>query len=297
MQTHLQTAYHCTLQLTNYAQAALTAIPKLKQPPDWFRSVQPHIADAQQHANEWKYELCPQSTVTLPQGILAYNSTFQTVSQQLLTLLQDIEASPGGEPSSEQQLYGNAKFTQLVDALTKQQQAVKQLEQQLAAFHQDIVEDHLVLSEDVIEAQTHFAEGHSWVNIIKQQLTTDYLDCQQLGPCRSIVQIKMDININIQGTGADPTVITIVFIQTFLKQLVQEQEQLAPALQGMLVMWGTVNNKYAAVLADLKQAQGEAYTHILKQIDLETARQQWAQLAAFTEQLYGTSNRTGGISC
>lgn len=276
---------------TNYAQATLTAVPPIRNAPDWFAPIQSDLTTAQTHARQWLITICPGVTGRVPQGIVDFAAVFRAKSASLLQIQQAI-FSAGGSPTAEQRANVDTLLGGLSSAIATQQSAVALLQSQIAAYSTAIKSDQDALANDLGNVSARFASGGNWVQQLTATIGESFLQTTALGPCTAIVQIDMNISLQIGGIMADPTVIALVFAKAILENQLANAPLAEQAVQAMVDTWGTVKAKADAVAADLHDAQDSAYLAILSQIDLETAATQWQQLADYASKLIQQAGET-----
>lgn len=270
--------------VTKYAQATVSAVPRLQNPPDWLVPIQGHLAAAQGHAKNWLRNICPGVTSDTPQGIVDFNTLFQSRSSQILTTLQEIE-SGGGRPTGQQRSSISTLFGNLGTAMSAQEAALNLLQEKIKAYSSDIKADQDTLSSDLGDVTARFANGEVWIQQLNAAIGDHFLDCDTLGPCIAIVEIDMNVTLKVAGVGSDPSLITLVFAKAILENQSGNSQAAQQALQSVLDTWTTLKVKNEAVIKDLNDAQDSQYGSILAQVDLKTAQAQWQQLADFASRL------------
>ncbi len=288
-QKQLKAAYDSTSAVTNYAQATITAVPKVLNPPSWFQSTGEDIRTSQEHARCWLKNTCPAVTVTVPCSVIQFSQTFDDAASKLLDLLKAMESQPGESPTGEQRQQVDEIFAGLLEETQQQNQAVQSLQGQISDFFRQIIADHTALSDDLSATQAMFAEGKKWIQTLQADIGEDFITSQAMGPCHSIVEIKIEITFAIQSSGADPDLAILVLAEAILKNLVSNQASVTPAIQNVLDLWTTLAVKIESVITDLQKAEGEDYTSVLKKIDLMVARDQWKQVADYAAELFGNT--------
>ncbi|MGK7893025.1 MAG: hypothetical protein AB4372_05150 [Xenococcus sp. (in: cyanobacteria)] len=270
--------------VTNYAQATVTAIPKIQNPPIWFQPIQQNLTAAQNHGNTWLRNICPAITSGVPQTIIDYNSVFKTKSRQILTVLEEIE-NKGGTTTSQQKDTVDSLFIDLFNAIGEQEHAISSLQSQIKTYSTEVKGDQDQLAQDLATVSEKFANGKNWIQQLTEDIGETFLESNVLGPCTTIVQIKISISLKVEESGADPSLITLVYAKAILKNQLNNFQATETAIQDILDLWTTLKVKNQAVISDLKDAQDTQYTNILKQVDLKTAQDQWNQLSEFASSL------------
>jgi hypothetical protein len=284
---HIQLAYDSTVAITNYAQGSITAVPKVLNPPSWFSETQKHIDEMQALSNSWLKEICPDSREAIPFAIADFNDTFASASSKILEVLTQIENQPGEIPTDSQKSSVDEQTAILNKGVDQAIAAVSDLKKQIADFFTKLENSHSTLSNDLDYAAGKFMEGKKWIQELSACIGEHYLTSQVMGPCISIVEIDMNISIKVQEFGANPTIITLVYIQAILKDQTSRQASISDAVENILDLWTTLATKLEAVKKDLDNAEGKDYTDILKQIDFEVAQTQWQQVTDFAKKIYG----------
>lgn len=280
----LQSNASAATTVTDYAQATVTAVPEVAAPPDWFEPMQNDLAISKEHAQSWLKKICPAITKGIPQGVIDFNQTFQTMSQQILDLQQAIE-NGGGKPTADQRSSVDSLLVDLSTRFGSQADTVASLQTDLKTYSAQIKTDQDKLSSDLGAVSQRFTSGHTWIQELTEAIGDSFLDSQVLGPCIAIVNIKMDITLKVGGVEADPTLITLIFAKAILENQIGNSQTSQQAVQDILDVWATLKVKADAVASDLKDAKDSEYTNVLSQIDLETARTQWQQLSDFATEL------------
>jgi|GEM_PF-5676588 len=288
-QGQIRTAYDSTVEVTNYAQAAISAVPQIASSEAWLQPIKEHIAMVQQHAGSWLKTICPTITKTIPQAVVDFSGSFHTSASCILNLLEMIDQQPDEAPDSEQRKQVDQQFASLLQLLQQQINDMKGLQNDISDFYQKLVFYHTTISDDLSNAQAQFADGSKWVQTLKSDISENFLNSQILGPCNTIVEIDFNISFKAQQSGANPTIITLVFMEAILQNQLANQTKVTPAIQNVLDLWTTLEGKLNAVITDLNRAQGDAYTSVLKQIDLAVAEDQWNQVAEYAKELYGST--------
>ncbi len=284
---YLRTNDSAASTATKYAQATISSVPTLKNPPDWFAPIQSHLTVSQNHAKNWLREICPNVTNSVPQGIVDFSSSFQNTSGQMLNILQEIQSS-GGQPSSQQRIAVSALFNDLNTIINKQETVLDSLQGEIKAYSANIKTDQDDLAEDLGIISAKFANSQIWIQQLTAAISENFLDCTALGPCAAIVEIDMNISLKVEGIGSDPSLITLVFAKAILENQTGNSQMAQQAVQSVLDTWTTLKAKNEAVISDFNDAQDSQYINILIQVDLETAQTQWQQLADFASGLIQT---------
>lgn len=283
-QAALQANANAAASLTNYAQATITAVPRVPNPPGWFAPMQADLATAQGHAQGWLQNICPAVTGGVPQSVVDFNGTFQSKSQQILDIQAAID-SGGGQPTALQRSMVSTLLADLSQAFARRSAAVTALQGDIKSYSTNVKNDQDALQADLATVSNRFVSGHTWVQQLTAAIGENFLDTQVLGPCTSIVQIDINVSLQVGGVPADPTLILLVFAKSILENQIDNSQAAQQAIQAVLDAWTTLKVKADAVAADLKDAEDSEYLAVLSQIDLETAQTQWQQLSDFASGL------------
>lgn len=278
-ETALRNNNNAATSVTNYAQAAITAVPRIPNPPDWFAPMEEDLKTAQSHADNWLNTLCPAVTTSVPQQVIDFNETFQQISGQILTIQKEIERA--GTPTAEQRQNVGAYFDSLTEKLSAQEQTITSLQSRIKAYFADVENDQDKMTSDLAAVAERFADGQTWIQKLRAAIGENFLDSNALGPCSTIVEVNMNVTLQIGGIGADPTLITLVFAQAILQNQFSNQGAAEQAVQSVLDSWTTFKAKTDAVISDLKDASDSRYLDILSESDLVSAQTQWRQLSNF----------------
>jgi hypothetical protein len=107
--------------VTQNAQATVTVVPILPDPPDWYVPVQNDLLTSQDHANDWLNTICPAVNGGLPAQLIAFNGAFQSSSGSILDV---INASGAGSLTAEQRATVDESIAALRAAVATQEQSV-----------------------------------------------------------------------------------------------------------------------------------------------------------------------------
>ena len=271
--------------VTDDAQAAITLVPVVPNPPAWFAPIQSDLATAKGHARVWPAAICPLVTTGIPRGLREFNAAFQPSSERVLAIQQEIEAA--GAPTAAQRTAVDGLLAGLSASLATQSDGVTSTLARLKAYLADLQADQDALQSDLGTVAERFASGATWIQQLTDALGESFVDSSVLGPCIAIVQIDLDISLKIAGVGADPTVLMLVMAKAILTSQIGNSGSAQLAVESILDTWATLAAKVAAVRADLHDAQADAYLPVLSALDMQTAREQCQQLADFASHLIG----------
>ncbi|MPY24514.1 HBL/NHE enterotoxin family protein [Shewanella sp. YLB-07] len=281
---HIKAGADAAAIVTRYAQATLTAVPALPDSPSWVAPIEAHLQTAKGHATTWLQSICPDMCTNIPKSIIEYSSHFQTNSGEILNLLQQIQGS-GGKANQQQRNSIKALFNQLGAHIQSQHKLLTALQNKIKSYSNNIKSDQDVLAADLGNVSEKFAGANEWIQNIKTDMGENFLQSTVLGPCIAIVEINTNISIKVQGSGANPAIITLVFAKAILENQTNNAAPAEQAVQAVLDSWATLNVKNEAVIADLQSASDDDYCNILEQVDLLTAQNQWQQLADYAQSL------------
>ncbi len=282
-QDDLSQALSSANSVTNYAQAVVTAVPDLPDPPAWFSPIQTDINTVQSHNQGWIDNVCPAVTATIPSSVIQFNIVFQSAATQLLALLQDIENQPASKPTPAQRTAVNNLLNTLIAAITTQKQAVCAVNSQVDTYAGYANSDQHLLAGDLNTVVQNISNGAKAVSDVTAAIGENFLDSQVLGPCSVIVNIDLNITIKVTQTEADPSLITTIYAKIILQNVIGSVQLAQIAVQNISDAWNILLNKYNTVLSDLQDASDDQYAEGFKQLDIETAQLQWQQLAAFAQ--------------
>jgi hypothetical protein len=269
---------------TNYAQAAITAVPDLDDPPAWFAPIQKDLDTAQSHAQHWLDAICPAVSVDVPRGIIDFNATFQARTSQILDLMKEIEGGTG-QPTAQQCGSIRALFGDLGAAIAAQEASVIRLQTEVRDYSADIKRDQDVLARDLGAVQQRFVDGRIWAQKMTAVLGETFLDSKSLGPCNAIPQINFNISVRVAEVASDPSLVTMVYAKAILEHQINNSRSAQLAVEAVLGGWTTLRVKNEAVIDDLNKAQPSQYVATINELNLRVAQTQWQQLSDFTANL------------
>ena len=284
-QADLQQALNSATSVTNFAQAIVTAIPSISDPPSWYGPIQADISAAQTRAQNWIDNTCPAVTKTIPGAIIAFNGSFQSATTQLLNLLNEIDNQPGSKPTAAQRSTVSTQINNLISAVETQQKSVEQVRTQVAGYTASTNSDQQKIATDLGAATAKFTNGASAVSQVSAALGENFLDSQQLGPCNVIVNVNFNVSIKVDEVGADPTLVTTIYAKAILENVVNNVQGAQKAVQTVYDAWGILQSKFTAVLTNLNDATDDSYADDFKQLDIQTAQAQWQQLTTYAQGL------------
>jgi hypothetical protein len=276
----LQTCTAAATTVTKHAQATITAVPRIPNPPDWFGPVAADLKAAQDHAKDWVRRLCPAVNGGIPAGLNDFNDAFQTATGDVLDVLDS--AGDGDALTDAQRTQVESALSDLTAALTSREQAVTALLGDVKTYFTTINGDQDKLQADLGMVSAQFADSGKWIQQLDTVFSATFLDGNVLGPCTVIANINVDVTLRLGETGADPAFNTLVIAKAILQNQIGNFAEAQRALGDILDTWTTYRLKIAAVVSDLKDAStDDQYVAILSRLDLKTAQRQWQQLADF----------------
>jgi hypothetical protein len=277
----LQTCTATATTVSKHAQATVTAVPRIPNPPGWFRPVAADLKAAQDHAKDWLRRLCPAINGGMLRGLGNFNDAFQAATGGILDVLDSVDG--GDALTAGQRTQVESALSDLTAALTSREQAVTALLADVKTYFTTIDGDQDKLQADLGIVSAQFVDSGKWIEQLDTVFSASFLDGNVLGPCTLIVNINMDVTMRLGQTGADPTFNTLVIAKAILENQIGNFTEAQQALGDILDTWTTYRLKVDAVVSDLKDASNDdQYLAILTQLDLKTAQRQWQQLADFT---------------
>lgn len=279
----ITSAATATRTLTDTAQATLTAVPRIENPPSWYQPVATDLATAQSHAHTWLDQLCPLLSAT-PQAVVHLAQGCASELRDVSAVLDAIAQSQSA-PTEEQRKSVDQALGAMAGALAEQFSSVGDLEARLAAHHRDLAADQDRLGDDLATIGRRFAQSGAWITQLQSSLGESFLDSSLLGPCTAIVSVDLSITMKITGVDADPTVVTAVVAKAVVDARTVALETAQAAIGDLQDSWASVGAKVGAVRRDLADAADADYLPLLAGIDLATAADQWSQLASFASTL------------
>ena len=276
----LQTCTAAATTVAKHAQATVTTIPRIPNPPGWFQPIAADLKAAQDHAKDWLRRLCPAISRGMPDGLQGFNDAFQTATGDVLDVLDSV--GEGDALTDGQRAQVDAALSDLTAALTSREQAVTTLLADVKTYFTTINGDQDKLQADLGVVSAQFADSGKWIEQLDTVFTASFLDDNVLGPCTVIVSVNVDVTLRLGQTGADPTFNTLVIAKAILRSQIGNFTEAQQALGDILDTWTTYRLKIGAVVSDLKDASADdQYLAILSRLDLKTAQRQWQQLADF----------------
>jgi hypothetical protein len=276
----LQTCTTAAASVAKHAQATITTIPAMPNPPDWFVPVAADLKRAQDHARDWLRRLCPAVSRTMPEGLASFNEAFQSATGDILDVLDSTDAGDSLTPGQRTQV--DSALADLTTAVTARAQAATALLTDVKAYFTTINGDQDQLQKDLATVSAKFADSGKWIQELNAVFDESFLDDNVLGPCTVIVNVKLAISAQLGETGADPTFNTLVIAKAILQNQIANFTGAQQALADILDTWTTYKAKVDAVVSDLNDAKNDSgYVAILTQLDLQTAQRQWQELADF----------------
>ena len=271
--------------VTNYSQAVQTAVPDIQNGELWALPIKADVSHAKANAAYWISSICPGITKEIPQSIIDFNQQFQTVYGTISNDLTQIQSQPNAIPTAAQKVDVDQSLNSLLDKITGLKSSAESLLSDISTFNVNLNNNQNQLNVDLNTVVGKFLNGASNVQTLTAMLNTNFLNCQVLGPCNSIVMIDFNINFKVVQTGADPDLISIIYTKTILETQIQNIQSAQTAAQLVLDTWTILNTKMASVIQDLNDTQDDGYANFIIQLDLDNAQQQWQQLAEYAQTL------------
>ena len=132
--------------VTSYAHALLnTSINPATTPPEaWYNTINTNLNTAKKHAMTWNADIAPKIGSVIPQTIINYDNTFQSATDEILTILNTAK-----QQSRNLTLQEKKDIIELVEAtlaaINEQQDAVKGVQSALLTTVNDFQDDHTAL--------------------------------------------------------------------------------------------------------------------------------------------------------
>lgn len=284
-QNDLQATLSAANTVTNYAQATITAVPRIPQPPSWYLPMSQHLQAAQSHAQDWISNICPAVANGVPQSIISFSGAFSDSCTQLINLMQAIGNEPGSVPTPAQRSNAEQYLSYILTAVNDQQTAVAAMKKSVDNYAAELNSDQQTLAADLDVVVSKFTSGQASANQMTAAIGERFLDSTVLGPCSVIVSIDMNISLKVSSLNLDPTIITTVYAKAILENQTNNTQAAQRSIQTLVDAWNMLQQKYTTVIGDLKDAAGDQYMPALIQLDLQTAKVQWKQLADFAQTL------------
>ena len=280
----VQASMAAATAVTQNAQATVTVVPILTDPPDWFVPIQNDLLKSQDHSNDWLNRICPAVNGGIPAQLVTFNHAFQSSSSPILDVLN--AAGAGASLTADQRGTVDTALAALSGAVAAQEQSVLSLLATIKSYFVTLAGDQDALQADLGIVTQQFADSHVWIQEMSAAMGETFLESNVLGPCMAIVQIDEHVQLQLGGIGTDPTLNALVLAKAILQNQAANDGTTLQAVQAVLDSWTTLKVKFEAVIADLKDAASDdRYLAVLTQLDLATARTQWQQLADFANGL------------
>ena len=268
-------------QVSNYAQASITLIPKLTNVPSWYDNISADITKAQGHSQNWLDVLCPATTSQLPRTITSFNPIFQSKISQVQAIIKQVGT---GTISAEQKTQIHSLFASITTALEAQQSLTNYIDTELKDFFNNNNADQATLSQDLVTIKSHDLNGAANITEIQSAMTDHFMNNTILGPCNVIVSIDINISIKINQISSNPQLLAFAFISAFVDHMISNVKAVQIPFQSFLDLWGNVLIHYKTVITDLKNASSDDYIGIIETLDLEQSKKDWQALADFVHQ-------------
>ncbi|PWN57953.1 HBL/NHE enterotoxin family protein [Chryseobacterium viscerum] len=282
-----QTASSATV-VTNYAQASITAVPVLRNMPDWYVPINTDIKTVQGNSRNWISQICPRISRQIPQTIIDFNGQFQRSGHNLGNIFGAISKQPSGKPTIAQRKSVTDLLSDILAQVNTQQKNVTETLSAVSAYVTTVNNNQQMLANDLSIATSKFLDGAKSVAEMTAVIGENFIDNNILGPCSVIVNINMNISLKVSGLNINPALITIIYAKAILENQLGNMRLSQLAVQNILDAWAITHKKFELVISDLNDAADDDYASCFKQLDFEVAQRQWQQLADFAQNLMTT---------
>ena len=285
--TALQSSISSAAVITVYAGALrYTVAPLLTAAmPAWFAPVKASIATVVTNATNWMDDLCIDVTTVIPNSVIAFASTFDTVSDQINNIETEIMMSSGVATPGQKQ--------QAVDALTVLKAGIDKANGDVAAIDARLLDltnlvqaDHDALATGSRLVAQNIPDG----SVISQSMTVDlgndFLNITPNGPCMVSIDIKSDVMIRItQTAGAHPELLPFVIAQKLIDNAIADNAKATTALSSVRAVWSLMEGLVKSAIDDVSMAADENVLPVLRQAEFAAARDVWDQLSSTARSL------------
>ncbi len=287
-QEDLKQATSSATNVTNYAQASITAVPVLRKAPDWYVPINDDIRTVQGNSKNWINQMCPLISRQIPLAIIDFNGQFQRSGHNLGNIFGAIKNQPGSKPSIAQRKSVTDLLNDILTQVCTQQKGVTETLSAMRAYVTTIDNNQQMLANDLSIATSKFLNGAKSVVEMTAAIGENFIDNNILGPCNVIVNININISLKVSGLNIDPMLTTIVYAKAILENQVSNMRLSQLAIQNILDAWSITQKKFNLVISDLNDATDDDYASCIKQLDFDIAQKQWQQLADFAQSLITT---------
>ncbi len=273
--------------LTVYAGSLRYAVSPLLDAsmPAWFDPVKATIATAVANGINWMDDLCIDVTTLVPQSIVSFAATFDTVSDTLNNLETEIVMSSGSATPEQKQQSIDA-LTTLMDGITKQDTNLAALANRLLSLAKLVQTDHDALAAASRTVAENIPDGGTISKDIRTDLGNDFLNITPNGPCMVSLEMKSDVMIKItQTAGSHPELLPYVISQKLIDNAIYDNEQASDAISKIRAVWSLMNGLVGSAIEDLSTAANEDVLPILQQAEFAAARDVWDQLSQIAKTL------------
>lgn len=270
--------------VAQYAQAIVTAVPKITGLPDWFRPVQSHITAVQSNAQKWMDVICPAVYNSLPRCVTDFNAGFQEIVRDMQNTLQAFD-NEGGIPTKEQRWKIDHSLNDLINAIQKQQQVMVDVHRQVKAYAVQTYDNHILLTADIHTVASKCLNGPQLAEKITAITGSNFLNTDVSGNFN--VNIKLEITELIDELNADPLLVATVCTGAMLEQLVLNTRAAQSAVQRIADAWAVLQRKYSVIITGLDDATDEDYRACVVSLELPVAQAQWQKLSTLVSVLMG----------
>lgn len=264
-------------QITDYAQASITLVPTIPDPPSWYSTISADISTAQSHSKNWLNVLCPGTTSQMPKTITAFNPIFQSKTAKVLQIVDDIK----GKISDKQKAEIHGLFEDIISAIKAQHSTSTYIAGELKKYIENANQDQSKLTSDLNVIKQHDLKGAANITTIQNIMGEKFMNSTTLGPCNVIVSIDINISIKINQISSNPQLLAYAFISEFIKNMIANIKNIQIPLQSFFDLWNDILVDYQTLISDLNSASDDAYLGFIEKLDLRQAQKDWKTLADF----------------
>lgn len=283
----LQTSITSAAVITVYAGALrYTVAPLLDASmPAWFASVKASIASAVTNATNWMDDLCIDVTSVIPNSVINFATTFDTVSDQISNIETEIIMSSGIATPDQRK--------QAADALNALKAGIDQANGDVAAVDARLLSlakltqaDHDALVTSSATVAQNIPDGSVISKTMTVELGNNFLNITPNGPCMVSINIKSDVMIKLtQTAGAHPELLPYVVAQKLLDNAIADNEKATSALSSVRAIWSLMEGLIKSTIDDLLMASDPNVLPVLQQAEFAAARDVWDHLSSVAQSL------------
>jgi hypothetical protein len=285
--TALQSSISSAAVITVYAGALrYTVAPLLSGAmPAWFAPVKASVATAVTNATDWMDDLCIDVTTVIPNSVITFATTFDTVSDQINNIETEIIMSSGVATLEQKQ--------QAVDALTVLKVGIDKANGDVAAIDARLLDltklvqaDHDALATGSGIVAQNIPDGSVISKAMTVDLGDDFLNITPNGPCMVSIDIKSDVMIRItQTAGAHPELLPYVIAQKLIDNAIADNAKASTALSRVRGVWALMEGLIKSAIDDVSVAADKNVLPVLRQAEFAAARDVWDQLSSIAQSL------------